>query len=286
MTPAEYCRARTRKAHSSFYYPMLLLPAAARQAMFALYAYCREVDDAVDNSWDPQRARHDLAVWRRELKETFQGRATHPVTLEILRASKHYPLPAQLFHEILNGMEMDLDQNRYQSLAELKIYCRKVAVAVGRLAVRIFGLANPEADRFALNLGLALQLTNILRDVVEDARRGRIYLPGELLRAHGVAEVDILDTRWTPALAEVMTVLADEAEMHFLKAKALANLDRRRLLPAILMGEIYQAQLDQLRRARFDLFSRPVGLSTLAKGRIALVTLGRELWRQFRTRNP
>lgn len=282
MTPAEYCRACTKKAHSSFYYPMLLLPAPERQAMFALYAFCREVDDAVDNSLDPARASHDLSVWRREIRETFEGRPTHPVTLEILRATRYFPLPPQPFYEILNGMEMDLTQNRYSSLAELKIYCRKVAVAVGRVAVRIFGLASPEADRFAFNLGQALQLTNILRDVSEDARRGRIYLPQELLQEHGVNEADLLDHRWSPALAKAMERLADEAQLHFLKASALANQDRRRLLPAILMGEIYQAQLTQLRRHRFMVFPKPPGLSGLAKGGIALTTLLREYRRHAR----
>lgn len=254
--------------------------------MFALYAFCREVDDAVDNNWDPVRAGHDLAIWRRELRETFEGRPTHPVTLEILRATRHFPLPPQAFHEILNGMEMDLTQNRYQTLAELKIYCRKVAVAVGRIAVRIFGLASLEADRFALNLGLALQLTNILRDVAEDARRGRIYLPGEMLQAHGVPESDLLDLRWSPALAGVMEALAEEANQHFLKAKALANQDRRRLLPAILMGEIYQAQLARLRKDNFAVFPQSKGLSTLAKGGIALLTLLREQHRRSRMIRP
>lgn len=285
MTPAQYCKKKTIAANSSFFLPFLFLTPQRRSAMYALYAFCREVDDIVDGGLPKQEARSRLEGWRQTLHQAFSGTADHPVGVEVGRYQQVFDLPTQPFYDILDGMEMDLLQNRYQTLEELAVYCHKVAVAVGLLAVRIFVHDDSEesveisvCETFAQHLGMAFQLTNILRDVAEDGRMGRIYLPQQLLQAAAVSEADVLHGRWTPSLAKVMRQLGDVAKQHYQDADTLIGSarERRRLRPAFLMAGIYQTYLERLRCRDFDCFGVFPGFSLAAK----IGILWRVWWRE------
>ncbi len=274
MTPTQYCRDKTRRARSSFYYPLFFLSPARRSAMYALYAFCREVDDIVDRGLHEEQARTKLNWWREELSTVFEGTPHHPVSIELARIRKTFNLPKQPFFAIIDGMEMDLNQQRYPNLAALTLYCQRVAVAVGEIAMGIFcynrkGVSqNPERERqFAHHLGMAFQLTNILRDVVEDAQMGRIYLPINLLHMAKVTETDILNGRWSQGLEQVLSELAKTAETHYQHAESIPTSlkDRQVLMPALVMSGIYHAQLQRLREHNFNCFQPPAKLSTPAK---------------------
>lgn len=269
MTPAAYCRERTRRAQSSFYYPLLLLPTPQRQAMYALYAYCREVDDAVDQASDPQAATAQLAAWRQRLAQLLAGQPDHPITQALGEARQRFNLPAPPLTAILEGVTMDLHQSRYATLADLEAYSRKVAVAVGEWTVRILGLTPPLGDILALHLGLAMQYTNILRDLREDAARHRIYLPQNFLADAGVTETDLLNGHDSPALTAACQRLADIAEAHYQLAASLAAGPGRAGRPIRMMAGIYHAYLDRLRQQGFALVpSPPIRLSRWEKWRI------------------
>ena len=274
MTPQHYCRAKTKRSRSSFYYPMLFLEKSRRTAMYTLYAFCREVDDIVDDNRPPESAREALAGWRKELEAVFSGKPRHPVGLELARIKSVFNLPPRPFFEIIEGMEMDLNQQRYATLEKLLVYCQKVAVAVGWASLQIFSHQHPNdvwdptrKAAFAHHLGIAFQLTNILRDVAEDARRGRIYLPAETLQQAGASEADILNLRWSRALALAMADIGREAENHFQKAHALAQDPKQRpiLFPALVMSGIYHAYLKQMQKRDFNTLHHPIKLSTPAK---------------------
>lgn len=194
MTPDQYCQEKTARSGSSFYYSFLFLPEPERVAITALYAFCREVDDIVDECTDPQIARLKLQWWRDSLHLAFAGEAQHPVLQALLNPIQRYRLELTGFLAIIDGMEMDLTQNRYTDFNELRLYCHRVAGVVGLLAARIFGYQDCAVKDYAENLGIAFQLTNIIRDIREDARRGRIYLPLEDLRHFEVTEQDIFNS--------------------------------------------------------------------------------------------
>ncbi|HEX9179817.1 MAG TPA: presqualene diphosphate synthase HpnD, partial [Burkholderiales bacterium] len=187
MSPDQYCQEKAAQSGSSFYYSFLFLPPEKRRAITALYAFCREVDDVVDECSDPILARTKLAWWRQELTGAFAGNPQHPVTRALAPAVERFGLPLEQFQEIIDGMEMDLDQDRYADFRSLALYCHRVAGVVGLLSAEIFGYQDRATLKYAHELGLAFQLTNIVRDVGEDARRGRIYLPMDELAQFGVA---------------------------------------------------------------------------------------------------
>ena len=292
MTSALYCRVKTRRSNSSFFLPFLFLAPQRRSAMYALYAFCREVDDIVDSDLPKVEARFRLNAWRQELRHAFAGSAHHPVGIEVARYQPLFSLPQQPFYDILDGMEMDLAHNRYHTLEDLTLYCRKVAVAVGIVSMAIFlhdGSEKVEASadttepmnnhqQFAWHLGVALQLTNILRDVGEDADMGRIYLPQQLLQEHGVSEEDVLKKRWSSALAEVLRQLAEEAQHHYQQADVLISTleERRKLRPAFMMAAIYQTYLQRLQHNQFNCFDASMTLSTPSK----FWTLCRAWWHE------
>ena len=289
MTSAQYCRQMTRRSNSSFFLPFLFLPAQRRAAMYALYAFCREVDDIVDSGLTKENARLRLDAWRLELRHAFVGTPNHPISIEVAYYQRLFVLPKQPFYDILDGMEMDLEQNRYQTLEALTLYCHKVAVAVGLVAIRIFSYDSQEnycedstCNTFAQHLGMALQLTNILRDVAEDAGMGRIYIPQQLLQETGAADTDILHNRWTLPLAEAMRRLAKVAQQHYQEADALITSPRvrRQLRPAFLMAGIYQAYLEQLQHNNFNCFDSVPRLSIPTKLWIVWRTWWREKNRQ------
>jgi phytoene synthase len=198
MDPQSYCEAKLAQSGSSFAYSFRFLPKPRRHAITALYAFCREVDDVVDEVTDPAVARMKLAWWRKEIAAAFAGKPQHPVALALTEIVGKYALPRAHFDAIIDGMAMDLDQNRYQDFATLERYCHRVAGVVGLLSAEIFGYEDPATRTYARELGIAFQLTNIIRDVGEDAQRGRIYLPQDELRRFGVSNADILGRKLTP----------------------------------------------------------------------------------------
>lgn len=259
--------------------------------MYAVYAFCREVDDIVDSDLPIPEAAAQLEAWRLELQRAFAGQPTHPITLELSHYQPIFGLPIQPFYDILAGMEMDLQQNRYQTVEDLGLYCYRVAVTVGLIAVRIFAHGHtPEGwelereQRFAQKLGMALQLTNIVRDVAEDARMGRIYLPQQWLTEAGVRTEDIMQQCWTPMLSVVLQRLGELAESYYQEADAsiVSSAERRMLLPAFFMGAIYRTCLSQLRQEGFHCFGNARKLSLSAKAAIIWRVWWREKKRQQR----
>lgn len=266
MTPDQYCQERAAQSGSSFYYSFLFLPKEKRAAITALYAFCREVDDAVDECSDPQIARIKLAWWREELGNLYRGQPQHPVSRALLPAVRHHDLPREQFEEIIDGMEMDLEHHRYADFKALQLYCYRVASVVGQLAATVFGASDRRTLKYAHDLGLAFQLTNIIRDVGEDARRNRIYLPLDELARFGVSEQDILAGRHTPAFRALMAFQASRARE--LYARALAQLpaaDRRNQRPGLAMAAIYQALLTEIERDGFQVLDRRTALTPLRK---------------------
>jgi phytoene synthase len=273
MTPDEYCQHKAAGSGSSFYYSFLFLPPDRRRAITALYAFCREVDDVVDECPDPQLARAKLAWWRTELAGTYAGRPTHPVTQSLADASRAFNLPQELLAEIINGMEMDLSQTRYADFKSLQLYCYRVASTVGLLAAEIFGYADRRTLKYAHDLGLAFQLTNIIRDVGEDARRGRIYLPTEDLDRFGVDAGDILHVRYSDAFRRLMEFQIERAEQYYDQAFAqLPAQDRRAQRPGLVMAAIYRTLLREIRGDGCRVLDRRMALTPV-----------RKLWISWRT---
>ena len=248
---------------TSFYWGMRLLPEARRKAMFAIYAFCREVDDVADGD-APVAAKLDaLAGWRREIDALFAGQPSKPITLALLEPVARFDLPPGEFHAVIEGMEMDAaGAMQAPPLRELVRYCRCVAGAVGLLSIRVFGAHGEHPRRGALALGEALQLTNILRDLAEDAARGRLYLPRELLQQHRVAHTDPVRALHDPGLPYVCDALAARARARFAEAERdFARGDRRSLRPALIMMHVYRRTLDRLIARGWHQLDRPVRLA-------------------------
>ena len=266
MDPHHYCQTRAAASGSSFYYSFLFLPTDTRRAITAFYALCRELDDVVDESHDPHVATATLDWWRAELERMRRGVPEHPVTRALLDTPQGRNLSPSLLLEIIDGMAMDLSYQRYPDFATLQQYCYRVASVVGELAASIFGYQHPATRQYAHDLGLAFQLTNIIRDVGEDARRGRIYLPQAELAQFGVREADILQARATPAFAALMRFQYERAQA--LYAKALDELpaaDRKAQRPGLVMAAIYRALLDEIQRDAFPVLHARVSLTPVRK---------------------
>lgn len=272
MNAAELVATLTRRSGSNFYYAFLVLPRRKREAMYALYAFCRTVDDVVDQSGaSPGEQRRALAEWRSELQRVYRGRPTHPIGVRLAEVVRGYPIRQEHLEAILEGVEMDIDKRRYQSFEELYEYCLRVAAAVGLASIEIFGYTDLRARDYALNLGVALQLTNIMRDLKTDAERGRIYLPLDELRRFGYPEEDLLRGRYTQAYLELMRFQADRTHAYYRAARAaLPRVDRRRLVAAEIMGVIYHALLRTIEARRFRVFDRRIRLSAARKLALAV----------------
>jgi phytoene synthase len=264
--------AATGRAHAyavvaasgtSFYWGMRLLPRAKRDAMYAIYTFCREVDDIADGPLPPAVKLAQLAAWRAEVGALFAGRASWPTTQALVDPVDRFDLPRAEFDAMIDGMEMDAGERmRAPALAELERYCRCVAGAVGLLSVRVFGALGPGPERGALALGEALQLTNILRDLVEDAARGRLYLPRELLERQGIAEREPERVLDHPALPAVCAALAGRARQRFEEAdRRFAGSDRRRVRPALVMMQVYRRTLERLIARGWQRLDQPVRLA-------------------------
>jgi phytoene synthase len=270
MTPDEYCQQKAAASGSSFYYSFLFLAAPRRRAITALYAFCREVDDVVDETAEMQIAAAKLAWWRAEVANLYRGNPQHPVTRALQPFIQEYALSQEHLNEIIDGMEMDLTQTRYLDWAALERYCHRVAGVVGLLAARIFGYRDARTLEYARDLGIAFQLTNIIRDVGEDARKNRIYLPMDELKRFDVPAADILNARETPQFNALMRFQDERARGWYDKAlAALAAEDRRAQRPGLIMAAIYKALLDEIGRDDFRVLSRRTSLTPLRKFWIA-----------------
>lgn len=266
MSPDEYCQQKTVQSGSSFYYSFLFLPPERRRAITALYAFCREVDDTVDDATDQSVARIKLAWWRTEVSSMYTGTPTHPVTQALQPHLATYKLEEKHLLAIVDGMEMDLDQSRYLDFAGLQRYCWHVAGVVGILSASIFGYSNPQTLAYAEKLGLAFQLTNIIRDVGEDARKGRIYIPVNELQQFNVTAADLLGARHNEKFEALMAFQLDRAQRMYDEALALLpKEDRRAQRPGLMMSSIYRTLLDEIRRDGYHVLNQRISLTPLRK---------------------
>ncbi|WP_426112615.1 presqualene diphosphate synthase HpnD [Massilia sp. PWRC2] len=272
MSPDEYCHQKTVQSGSSFYYSFLFLPPERRRAITALYAFCREVDDTVDETSDESIARIKLAWWRTEVAALYKGgaggaaAATHPVMLALQPHLAVYDLRQEHLLAIIDGMEMDLNQSRYLDYPALKTYCWHVASVVGILSASIFGVTDARTLAYAEKLGLAFQLTNIIRDVGEDARKGRIYLPISELQQFGVTAADLLNARHSDKFEQLMAYQAARAHATYDEAYALLPAaDRRAQRPGLMMAAIYRAVLVEVERDHYHVLTQRISLPPLRK---------------------
>ncbi len=276
MTPDEYCQEKAAQSGSSFYYAFRLLPPDRRRAITAFYAFCREVDNVVDEVADPGVARTKLAFWRREVDSVFSGAPQHPVMQALAPHVAAMHLPQTAFHTVIDGMQQDLDTTRYFDFAQLSEYCYRVAGVVGEVSARIFGMAHVDDAgtlAYARTLGEALQLTNIIRDVGEDARRGRIYLPQEDLDRFGITASRLLRADGGDRFAEMMQFQYERAAATYERAYALLPAtDRKAQRPGLAMAAIYRTLLDEIRRDGFRVLQHRVALTPIRKLWIAWKT--------------
>lgn len=248
MDGTQAIAAQVKASGTSFYAAMRLLPEARREAMFAIYAFCREVDDIADEEAAQADKQRRLAEWRTEIDRLYEGNPGWPISQALLKPLREFKLRREDFLAVIDGMEMDAtDTIQAPDMATLDLYCDRVASAVGRLSVRAFGATEAIADQVAYHLGRALQLTNILRDIEEDAGRGRLYLPRDLLAKYGIGSQDLAVIRSHPNLPQVCRDLAAVAKQHFTKADAaMKQCAKEPMRPARIMGAVYGALLDKL----------------------------------------
>ncbi len=277
MNADEYCQQCTAKSGSSFTASFRFLEPQRRQAITALYAFCREVDDVVDECSDERVARVQLDWWRNEVEALFTGTPTHPVTQSLQTALKHFNLPREHLLEIIDGMAMDLNQNRYLDYKALHLYCYRVASVVGLLCAEIFGYQDRQTLKYAHDLGLAFQLTNIIRDVGEDARRGRVYLPLDELKRFNVPLTDILDAKYSDQFRQLMEFQIARAEQIYDQAMAhLPAGDRKAQRAGLMMAAIYRDLLKEIKADGCLVLDRRTSLTPLRKLWLALGVWWRE----------
>lgn len=266
MTPEEYCQQKAAQSGSSFYYSFLFLPTQRRQAITALYAFCREVDDVVDETHDPSIARTTLEWWRREVHNMLSGSPNHPVTRALQPHLSSFNLRGEHLLAVIDGMEMDLTQTRYLDYPALQRYCWHVASVVGIMSASIFGYSDERTLRYAEKLGLAFQLTNIIRDVGEDARRGRIYLPISELQQFQVTAAEILNATHSERFEALMRFQTARAQVLYDEAfAALPTDDRRAQRPGLIMAAIYRTLLGEIEHDGFHVLQQKISLTPLRK---------------------
>ena len=266
MNPAQYAQEKAAASGSSFYYAFLFLPPQRRAAITAFYAFCREIDDVVDEVSDPGVAATKLAWWRGEVAKSFAGQPTHPAMQALMPSTTEYGITQAHLLAVIDGCQMDLDQTRYLDYAGLQRYCHLVAGVVGEVAARIFGQTEDATTAYAHKLGQALQLTNIIRDVGEDALRGRIYLPVNELQQFDVKAHEILKRQYSDRFTALMRFQAERA--HRLYDEALALLpaaDRRAQKPGLMMASIYRTLLREIEHDNFQVLHQRIKLTPLRK---------------------
>jgi phytoene synthase len=266
MSPDQYCQEKAAASGSSFYYSFLFLPDDRRRAITALYAFCREVDDVVDECSDIGVARTKLQWWREEIGRLFQRQPRHPVTQALLPHLDTARLAQEYCQEIINGMEMDLDQTSYETFEHLRLYCYRVASVVGLLSAGIFGYTDAKTLDYAHDLGMAFQLTNILRDVREDAARGRIYIPLEELGRFGVSVETLMQFRTTEAIRSLFEFQAQRARSYYRSAQQqLPAADRYAQRSGLIMAAIYERLLDEIKADGYRVLEQRISLTPLRK---------------------
>jgi len=273
MTPQQYVQDKAAKSGSSFYYAFLFLPPPRRAAITAFYAFCREVDDVVDEVEDPTVAATKLAWWRSEVAAAFSGTPTHPVMKALLPHVQDYSIEPSHLQAVIDGCEMDLQQSRYLDFVALKRYCHLVAGIVGEVASGIFGRTDAATIEYAHTLGLAMQLTNIIRDVGDDARRGRIYLPVSEMQQFDVKAHEVLNRGYSDRFTALMKFQADRA--HTLYDDAIALLpqrDRQAQKPGLMMANIYRTLLREIEAQNFQVLHQRISLTPVRKLWIAFKT--------------
>jgi squalene synthase HpnD len=270
--PDAYVEALVRRAGTSFFWAMRRLDPERRRGVFAVYAFCRDVDDIADGNLPLDRKRQLLDVWRREIDLVYGGACHHPISRALLDPVRIFDLKKADFLDVIDGMEMDAAPRvRIADMDELVLYCDRVACAVGRLCVRVFGLGGEEGIRLATELGMALQLTNILRDIAEDAGRDRVYLPADLLAEAGAGGDGVEDVITAPGLPHLCDSIASRAETHFTNAAAIVRqADPDAVRPAVMMMQVYRRILDKLLKRGWQSLDADVGPSKFEKLMIAV----------------
>ncbi len=266
MDPNQYCQNKAATSGSSFYYSFMFLPRDKRRAITALYAFCREVDDVVDECTDEQVARTTLNWWRAQVAEIYGGKPQHPVAKALVPVVQQFNMSRENLLEIIDGMEMDLDQARYPDFKSLQLYCYRVASVVGLLAAEIFGYTDRRTQKYAHDLGIAFQLTNIIRDVGEDARRNRIYLPMDELQQFGVTAAEILNAKETENFQKLMAFQVERAQRYYRQAlEHLPEVDRKAQRTGLIMAVIYRTTLDEVVASGCHVLKERVSLTPLRK---------------------
>jgi 15-cis-phytoene synthase len=273
MTPEQYVQDKAAKSGSSFYYAFLFLPPPRRAAITAFYAFCREVDDVVDEVSDPAVAATKLAWWRKEVAAAFAGQPSHPVTKALMPHAAAFEISAEHLLAVIDGCQMDLDQSRYLDFAGLARYCHLVAGVVGEVAAGIFGRTQPATTAYAHKLGLAMQLTNIIRDVGDDARRGRIYLPMSELKQFDVKAQEVLNRGYSERFTALMKFQAERAHRCYDEAfSLLPAADQHAQKPGVMMANIYRTLLREIEADNFQVLHQRTSLTPLRKLWIAMRT--------------
>ena len=284
MTPEAYCQHKTRQSGSSFYYSFFFLPTARRRAIIALYAFCREIDDVVDEYHDPTTAQQALDTWREEIHRLYRGCPEHLVGQALLPVIATYDLAEEHFLELIDGMEMDLHHRGFENFSELSLYCYRVASVVGLMSAEIFGYQDRQTLKYAHDLGMAFQLTNILRDVGEDIRRGRCYLPRDEMVKAGVSLEQLQHGKWHTGMEKLFALQAERAEYYYEQAFArLPEVDRYRQLSGVIMARIYRQILKEIQAQNYPVLQRRLSLSKGKKLQLALGCAWQE-WRRHRRR--
>ena len=272
----QHCQHVAKEQARNFYYAFVTLPLKKRRAIYAAYAFCRLCDDIADADLPLEAKVDELAYLQQQLEQSFRNEPNGPVFTALRDASDTFAIPMDYFLEVMRGARMDLTYSRYQTFDELKSYCYGVASAVGLICIQVFGYKDPSARDYAVDLGLAMQLTNILRDVKEDAQRGRIYLPLDEMREFGYSEEELFDDAINPAFLDLMAFQVRRAREYFDRGRQLIPLlsHRSRACPAILYG-IYSRVLDRIERLGYNVFNGRIGLATSEK-----VLLTAKIWIQ------
>lgn len=271
-------REMAKTVQSNFFYSFLFLPKPKREAIIDVYGFCRAIDDIVDDIGEKSngaeayaKAQAELNKWREELDNLYAGKPTRPIAIKLRRVLEQFPMPKEYFEEMINGCEMDLFRSRYETFDELYQYCYRVAAITGLMCIEIFTYRNPSARDYAINLGVALQLTNILRDLREDVARGRVYLPQEDLRRFGYTENDLASGKINDNFRRLMKFECERAKDYYRRAaQCLAEEDRPTMTAAVTMGKIYYRLLEQMESLDYDVFNNHIRLHRPERFLIAL----------------
>lgn len=270
---ASHSRRVTKESNSNFYYSFFFLSSEKRKALYSIYAICRVLDDAVDNSKSKVEASGNLLTWTLEIINMYKGNPAHPVTIDLKPHIDKYSIPDKYLFELIKGVEMDLTKNRYNTFDELHKYCYRVASVVGLICADVFGYKNATTLGYAVDLGIAMQLTNILRDIKTDALNGRIYLPLEDLKKFGYTEQDLISSTYNEKFIEIMKYEIERARSYYKRAEeTLPKEDRKSMIAAEIMRATYFSLLQKIEEANYNIFSSQIQLSKLQKLFIATKT--------------